>query len=173
MSELRQYPTVAELDCAADLWLVSGVRTDTMRIASALSVACLLTVAGCASKRPVLYPNDHYNQVGAAVADSDINACMQRADQYVQSGGQGADTAQHVGTQTAVGAGIGAASGAVGGAIGGNAGEGAAIGAASGATAGLLSGLFGASQSHGPDPVYANFVDRCLRERGYEPIGWK
>ena len=143
------------------------------RITSSILLASLLATAGCAAKRPKLYPNEQYNRVGEVAAERDIDDCMQRADQYVKSGGQSADTARQVGTNTAVGAGVGAATGAVGGAIGGNAGEGAAVGAASGATAGLLWGLFGASQSHGPDPVYANFVDRCLRERGYEPIGWK
>jgi hypothetical protein len=23
-----------------------------------------------------------------------------------------------------------------------------------------------------PSGAYKNFVDRCLRERGYEPVGW-
>ena len=23
-----------------------------------------------------------------------------------------------------------------------------------------------------PSPVYKRFVDRCLREKGYDPIGW-
>ncbi|HVN84661.1 MAG TPA: glycine zipper family protein [Candidatus Binatia bacterium] len=133
----------------------------------------LLAASGCAAKRPTLYPNEQYNRVGAAAAQRDIDDCMQRADQYVKSGGQDAEAARQVGAHTAVGAGVGAASGAVGGAIAGNAGEGAAVGAATGATAGLLSGLFGVFQSSGPDPVYANFVDRCLREKGYEPIGWK
>jgi hypothetical protein len=63
--------------------------------------------------------------------------------------------------------------GVVGGAVTNNAGEGAAVGAATGGTAGLLSGLFGAFQSREPEPVFANYVDRCLRERGYDPIGWK
>ena len=58
------------------------------------------------------------------------------------------------------------------GAIYGSAGQGAAAGAAGGATAGLLSRLFRGGSSS-PDPVYANFVNRCLQEKGYEPIGWK
>ena len=149
------------------------MQTRGARITSSVLLASLLVAAGCAAKRPMLYPNEQYNRVGQAAAERDIADCMQRADQYVKTGGHSADTARQVGTNTAVGAGVGAASGAVGGAIGGNAGEGAAVGAATGATAGLLSGLFGASQSHGPDPVYANFVDRCLRERGYDPIGWQ
>jgi hypothetical protein len=53
---------------------------------------------------------------------------------------------------------------------GGGAGRGAAIGAATGATAGAV---HGAVKSSGPSPIYKNFVDRCLREKGYEVIGWQ
>ena len=60
---------------------------------------------------------------------------------------------------------------AVGGALAGNAGTGAAVGAATGATAGLLHSIF--SQADSKDPIYVNFVERCLREKGYEPIGWR
>jgi hypothetical protein len=66
---------------------------------------------------------------------------------------------------------VGAAGGAVGGAIGGGAGIGAAIGAASGAVVGFLSTIFGRRPA--PSAAYTNFVDRCLRERGYEPTGWQ
>jgi len=138
-----------------------------------LLVSLALVVTGCAARRPVLYPNEQLNKVGDATAQRDVDDCLSRADQYVKSGGQTTQAARQVGGRTAVGAGVGAASGAVGGAIAGNPGEGAAIGAASGATAGLLSGIFDSWGSKEVDPVYANFVDRCLRERGYEPIGWK
>jgi outer membrane lipoprotein SlyB len=143
------------------------------RLNSLLLASGLVAVTGCGARRPVLYPNEQYTRVGEPAAQRDITDCMQRAEEYVKSGGADAETARRVGTQTAVGAGVGAASGAVGGAITGNPGTGAAVGAASGATAGLLSGLLGSFQSRDPDPVYANFVDRCLREHGYEPIGWK
>ena len=133
----------------------------------------VFVVAACSARRPVLYPNEQFNKVGEAAAQRDIDECMQRASQYVKSGGQEAQVAKQAGGHAAVGAGVGAASGAVGGAIAGNPGEGAAVGAASGATAGLLSSLFNSWGSQEVDPVYSNFVDRCLRERGYEPIGWK
>jgi outer membrane lipoprotein SlyB len=51
----------------------------------------------------------------------------------------------------------------------GSAGSGSAIGAASGATAGLLHWLFSKPQR---SPAFENFVNRCLQERGYEPVGW-
>ena len=49
------------------------------------------------------------------------------------------------------------------------AGSEAAKGAAGG-TSGLIHGTAKETQ---PSPVHRNFVDRCLREKGYEPIGWK
>ena len=48
------------------------------------------------------------------------------------------------------------------------------MGVVTGATAGLIHGLFGGFFGpEAPDPVVSNFVDRCLREKGYEAVGWK
>ena len=120
-------------------------------------VMLCLTLVGCAASRPALYPNAHLNQVGPEQAGWDIAECRQRADAYIASGGAG----QVVGS-TVVGGGAGAAVGAAGGAVRGAAGT--------GATAGFLRGLFKARE---PSPVYKNFVNRCLAEKGYEPIGWQ
>ena len=133
----------------------------------------LLLFAGCSSLHPTLYPNEQYQKAGSAQAERDVADCEQRATEYVKSGGQGAQRATEAARNTGVGAAVGAAGGAVGGAIGGNPGQGAAVGAASGATAGLLGTMFGwMFQRSQPDPVYANFVDKCLRDKGYDPIGW-
>jgi hypothetical protein len=123
-----------------------------------------LALGGCARSSPVLYPNSHLAQVGQGQAQQDIAECKQSAEQHVASGGAGA-----VAGSTAIGGGTGAAIGAASGAIGGSAGIGAAAGAAAGAITGFIAGLFRASE---PSPVYKNFVDRCLRERGYELVGW-
>ncbi len=136
-------------------------------------IPLLLTVAACSARRPVLYPNEQVKRVGGEVAERDVDDCMRRAEAYMSAGARAEQATRGVAGSTAIGAGAGAAIGAAGGAVVGNAGEGAAVGAATGGTAGLLHGLFGAFQSRQPDPVYANFVDRCLRERGYDPIGWQ
>jgi outer membrane lipoprotein SlyB len=143
-----------------------------MRRAFRLATAVLtlvMIVAGCAhSQSPVLYPNAKLKEAGKAQADAEISACRSLADDYVSSG---TATAKEIGKDTAAGGVGGAAVGAVAGAVsGGGAGRGAAIGAATGATAGAVHGTF---KSSGPSPVYKNFVDRCLRERGYEVIGWQ
>jgi hypothetical protein len=130
-------------------------------------------VAACsASKRPILYPNEHFQRVGDAAATHDVDECIRLAEQYTSGGGQESQVAKEAARDTAIGGAIGAAVGAVSGAIYGSAGRGAAAGAAGGATAGFLSRLFRGGSSS-PDPVHVNFVNRCLRERGYEPIGWK
>ncbi|HBP89244.1 MAG TPA: hypothetical protein DD706_16270 [Nitrospiraceae bacterium] len=130
-----------------------------------LSVALTMLV-GCSSQRPGVYPNAHLQEVGEEQAEKDMVACEQLAEDHVSQSNAG----EEVVGKTAVGGAFGAASGAVVGAITGSPGIGAAIGAAVGATQGLLRGLWGAASSE-PDPAYQNFVNRCLKEAGYEPTG--
>jgi hypothetical protein len=125
-------------------------------------------LAGCASTKPVLYTNDHYKAVGKEAAERDIEACIKQAE--AAGAGTGTNAAGQTAARTAGGAAIGAASGAVGGAIFSSAASGSVWGAASGATAGLLSSIFSKPQ---PNPAYQNFVNQCLTERGYQPVGWK
>ncbi|HVN39861.1 MAG TPA: hypothetical protein VMW19_16985 [Myxococcota bacterium] len=123
---------------------------------------------GCASPRPVLYPNATYERVGKETAEADIDTCVARAKENVKS-----RDAQEVATDTAGNAAAGGAAGAVGGAIsGGGAGMGAAIGAATAATWGFVKGLFRVG-TRGPDDVQRRFAERCLADRGYEVIGWR
>jgi hypothetical protein len=72
--------------------------------------------------------------------------------------------------QTATSGAVGAATGAVIGAIAGAPGTGAAIGAAGSATASLLRGAIGSREL---DSIQRGYVDRCLREQGYDPMGWR
>lgn len=126
-----------------------------------------LIVEGCASTRPILYPNQYLNSVGSKVAEQDIENCMDLAEAAgADSSGSGAGQAV---TNTVGGAAVGAASGAVGGAVVGAAGSGSAIGAVTGATAGLLNWIFGKPAR---SPAFENFVNRCLHERGYQTVGW-
>jgi hypothetical protein len=121
---------------------------------------------GCADKRPVLYPNAHLKQVGEEAARRDVDACIRYAQERGAEGSKSAEIAKN----TAGGAAMGGAVGAATGAVLGNLGRGTAAGAAGGAAGGLVKGIFDSSD---PDPVFKNFVDRCLREKGYESIGWK
>ena len=137
-----------------------------MNVRLSIVLPLLVMLAGCGEKRPVLYPNEHYKAVGEAAAQEDIDICQQLAQRVGVASTQGREVAK----STAEGAAIGTATGAVIGAIGGNAGRGALIGGAGTATAGFIRGLFTAAE---PDPLFMQFVDQCLREKGYQPIGWK
>ena len=130
-----------------------------------------LLLAACSTAHPILYPNAHMQSVGKEVAAQDIEACRQLAE--TAGAEEGSGKAGRVATGTAVGGGVGAASGAVGGAISGAVGRGSMIGAASGAVWGLLTGLFHAAGPSQPNQAYANFVNRCLQEKGYEVSGWQ
>jgi len=137
-------------------------------------VFMLVISAGCASQRPVLYPNEQFKRVGNLAAERDINECMRQAEEYVASNGRVGGAVQGAATGAATSATIGAAAGAAGGAIVGRAGTAAAIGAAGGGAAGATRGLInGLSGKQNPSPIYKNFVNRCLHEKGYDPIGWQ
>lgn len=141
--------------------------------AVAIGAAVSVLMVGCSSRRPVVYPNEKAQQAGDAGVAADIDECMRLAEQYTAGGGHGGEVAKDAAGRAAVGAGVGAAAGAAGGAIYGDAGRGAASGAAGGAAAGLLSGIFGGMRGRDPDPVFANFVNKCLSDKGYQVIGWK
>ena len=124
-----------------------------------------LLLFGCAAKGPALYPDAYLKSAGEEKALSDIDECKSGADTYVKSSA-GEEAVRSAVAGGAAGAVIGGAAGAVTGDIGGGAGVGAATGAASG----LLYSLFKRSE---PSPVYKSFVEKCLRDKGYEVIGWE
>jgi Glycine-zipper domain len=137
---------------------------------TALLALAALALGGCSSgPRPVLYPNEQLQVMGQAQAEQDIAECRALAESAGAS--EGTSDARRAAGSTAAGGAMGGATGAVGGAILGRPGTGAAVGAATGATAGLMRSIF--SGGSGPSAAYRNVVDRCLRERGYEPMGWE
>lgn len=128
-------------------------------------IVAVLVFVGCGSAHgPVLYPNDHFKKSGEFQAQIDIDDCSQKAEQFVKD-----NPGAKVAGSTIVGGAGGAVVGGAAGAVTGNFGKGVGIGAAAGAAAGLFRGIVKASR---PSPVYKAFVNRCLREKGYDPIGW-
>jgi hypothetical protein len=125
----------------------------------------LIFFAACAAKRPVLYPNTMLKDVGIAAAEADIDDCIDLARKY----GADSDKNSEIAKDTAENAAVTGVAGAAAGAVYDNAGKGAAAGAAAAGSATLTRGLF---RSDEPGPIFRGFVDRCLREKGYEPIGW-
>jgi outer membrane lipoprotein SlyB len=131
-----------------------------------LAFAAIFVLLGCAAhQRPVLYPNEKLSRVGQEQAQKDIDQCMQMAEAYVK---------KHQDSKVAEGAlkggAVGAATGAAIGAVTGDFGRGLAAGAAGGAAGGATYGLFKAAE---PSPIYKEFVDRCLRDKGYQSLGWQ
>lgn len=133
-------------------------------------IVCVLIagviLSGCASRQPVLYPNAYFRTVGEEKAQQDVDECIRLADKAGADGEKGLEIAETTG-KSAV---IGGAAGAVSGAISGSVGRGSLIGVAVGGTVGFLGGLFRATE---PSPVYMRFVEYCLMEKGYQPIGWR
>lgn len=132
----------------------------------------LFSVVACASQKPMLASNEHLMRVGPEVAKYDIDDCMARAEVTpTESGGSAGGNAVAGAATNSV---AGAAAGGAGGAIFGNPGQGAAAGAVGGAvgslTQALLQGWFRAKP---PQPSHQQFVNNCLRQKGYEPIAWK
>jgi hypothetical protein len=126
----------------------------------------LFLLLGCAQKQPVLYPNSHLKSVGKEAAQADIEECIQLAKDY----GTDTDKGNEIVKSSAKGAAVGAAGGAAVGAVTGNFGRGVAAGAAGGAAVG---GTRKALDSGDPNSVFKRFVEKCLRDKGYHPIGWK
>ena len=140
--------------------LMKAVKLATLFVCSAL--ICI----ACATPQPILYPNEQAKEVGDEQVRKDINECTKLAKDSGASSSGTAETAK----ETAGSATEGAATGAATGAITGNAGTAAAVGAISRGMGRFFSGM---RQNKGPSPAYKEIVERCLIEKGYEPVGWK
>ena len=140
-----------------------------MRILLTISVLLLAGTATAqlrADPKPILYPNKHLTQVGQARANRDISECGAQAAGYAQDSKKTGDGLR-AGTRSAA---KGAVLGTVGGAIMGNTGRGAAAGAVVGATGSALKGV---NQRGARDPVYQQYVNSCIEDRGYKVVEWR
>ncbi|WP_455379176.1 hypothetical protein [Petrachloros mirabilis] len=136
-----------------------------------LVVSVAFGLAACSTPEPMLRPNAKLQLKGRDAAQLDVDTCRYKAE----DAGLKPDTASRSGNMASgavIGVVGGAAVGASTGLIGG--GAGVAIGAAAGAGLGLIIGLVGGGYKPlDPDPAYADFVVRCLTEKGYDVQGWK
>lgn len=136
------------------------------RIVGFLLLVSLAAISGCGASRPVLYPNAHLQEIGQVKAEQEIDDCIRMANEYQA----GSNMTNEIAKGTAKAGVVGAATGAIIGAITGNIGQAAAIGGAGAATATMGMGVM---RSDGPDPIYKQFVEQCLREKGFQPLGWR
>lgn len=135
------------------------------RAARNLKLALVLLAAACGTKQPVLYPNAKLREVSEATARADVAECLELAESYASS-----SEAKEAAAHTASSATVGAATGVAVGGVVGHAGRGAAAGAAGGAAGGLTRWLL---HKRDPQPLVRAYAERCLRERGYDTMGWK
>ena len=135
-----------------------------------LYLLLVLAITACATPRPVLYPNSRYEEVGKDAAERDIDRCIALAKQFKANPPR--QGAEGVGGDVVENTAVGAATGAAAGAVVGNAGRGAGIGAAGGAASSIVRGIFRGARRTQPYGAFHLFVERCLEQEGYEPIGW-
>jgi hypothetical protein len=126
----------------------------------------MVILLSCAQQRPVLYPNAHLKHVGKSTVERDVDDCIQLAVDY----GAKEDSGEKIAKNTGKGAAVGGAGGAAVGAVTGNLGRGAAAGAAGGGAAAMTRSVINSDK---PDSLFKNFVEQCLRDKGYQPVGWR
>ena len=148
----------------------------SIKVLSVIPVAIFAVLAGCAatgpnnpSAKPVLYPNATFTRVGEAQARAETDGCMARA---AQAGLTPDQKTNQVGRRAGEGAATAGVASAVGALITGRSSDmlrAGAAGAAIGGSAGAVSGAF---HNDKVNPVYRQFVQRCLSEKGFDVIGW-
>lgn len=123
-------------------------------------------LAGCAGPAPVIYRTPETPAAQLARIERDTTACRKQADKVVGR------NAREVVPQSARAAGIGFAGAAAATAAAGardtwkRARAGAAGGAVGVATKVLL-------EWNSPDEVHEKYVERCMKDRGHEVLGWR
>jgi hypothetical protein len=144
------------------------MRPTTIVIASTLILGHFQPVLAFENpKRPILYPNAHFETMGTAAAEADIDDCWMLARET------GAlENSQEQITEDAANdaAALAAASAAAAAILGGDPHRAAVAGAAGGGAASLAAGRFYQSD---PPPTFRRIVERCLYEKGYEVAGWE
>lgn len=119
------------------------------------------------TKRPILYPNTHFEIMGREAAQADIDDCWSTA----RKAGASEDSSDQISEEAANDAAALAAAGAAASAVlGGDPGRGAVAGAVGGGVASMAAGMMAQDN---PPRVFRGIVERCLFEKGYEVAGWE
>lgn len=135
-----------------------------------IGLLLLVLVTACATPEPLLRSNKQLQLYGKQMAQQEIDACRQNAEDAGLRPGvyQSENAARGAVLGLTLGGFIGASAGVIGGL------PGVTIGAAAGAGLGFIIGLVGgAYKPLVPDPPYADVVERCLYEKDYEVTGWQ
>lgn len=135
---------------------------------TAILVGCATTGPSSPSARPVFYPNATLNRAGEVKAQSDSDQCISNA----RSAGLTPEEKDNAVAHDAVkGAAVGGVAGVVSGLLRGRpdrAIENGAAGAVVGGSVGAVTGAF----HEKPSSTFRHYVQRCLKDKGYDVIGW-
>lgn len=138
-------------------------------LSAIILAGCAATGASSPSARPVFYPNPTLNRVGNAQAQQDADQCMASAS---SAGLTPEEKDNAVARGAAKGAAVGGVAAAVGALVTGRNTERVlergATGAAVGGSAGAVAGAF----HNKPSATFRQYVQQCLRDKGYNIIGW-
>lgn len=137
-------------------------------LGSALLAGCATTGPSSPSARPVFYPNATLNRVGTAEAQRQADLCMSNAMSAGLTPDEKTNAVQTGAAKGAAVGGVGAAVGALVRGRGGHALEAGVQGAAVGGAAGAVAGSF----HEKPNSTYRHYVQRCLKDKGFDVIGW-
>ena len=136
-----------------------------MKILVMLIVAALF-LTSCAKMRPVVYPQD----ANAGATKAEIDRAIRECEEIARTGGSdfsaSGDAAADVATNTGTSAAHRAANSAI---YGGNVGASVASGSAHSAISSIGSSL---RRSRQPDAAHRSIMSRCLRDKGYDVVGW-
>jgi hypothetical protein len=156
--------------------LVMTIEDQQNHIAGALALMILFLLTACAaaggdsaSAKPVLYPNATLTRVGEAQGRVEVESCRTKAIQAGLSPDQRTNAVARRAGEGAATAGVASAVGALITGRGSDVLRAGATGAAVGGSAGAVSGAF---HNDKPNPVYRQYVQRCLSEKGFDVIGW-
>lgn len=135
-----------------------------------IGIILLLAVAACTGPQPILRSNKQLHVQGRQVAQQEVDACQRKVERAGLRPGvhQSANAASGAILGLTLGGAVGASAGIVGGL------PGVTIGAAAGSALGLVIGSLGGTfKPLEPEPPYADAVEGCLKEKGYEVSGWE
>ena len=137
-------------------------------LGAALLAGCATTGPSSPSARPVFYPNATLNLVGHVQAESDSDQCIRSAKGAGLTPEEKDNAVAH---GVAKGAAMGGVAGVVGGLVRGRpdrAIENGVAGVAVGGSVGAVAGAF----HEKPSGTFRHYVQRCLKDKGYDVIGW-
>ena len=122
--------------------------------------SAMLFLTACSTCKPVLYPNNHYKEVGHDQAQKDIQAAIEIAkksglDDSSTSNKALAKSASRNAASTGVRAAVGTSS------VAGASGSGLSF---------LIDWMF---TKKAPKPLFRKHVELTLRQQGYQILGWK